>query len=181
MCLYNCILNVIKANYNLEFCKSDVLEIGCGNGERSKLICNQFKEYYATDISKKLIAEAAEESKSIKITFKVDNILNTSIKREFNIIIAANVIHFMESSINTALSNMLNLLEDNGLIIIIENKIKPKNWKSCFLNIESTQFDSEKWNIKKEQLSFEHNYLIKLKNVTYLEKYNLQFYIIKKL
>jgi len=178
------ILDILKEKYKTlnQLHKCDVLEIGCGNGIHSRFFCNFFRKYIAIDNNEKKILEAKNNTHSLyeNLTFSVDDILKIKITNKFNIILAKNVIHYMEKQIDIAFINILKLLKKNGIFIIIENIIKPDGWLDDTLNKKSDKFNQLRWNKKKKQLEDEHNYIINLPNINYTEYDFCRIYILQK-
>lgn len=180
----NVILDILKKKYVTlsKLRKCDALEIGCGYGNESRFLCNFLKTYKATDKSETIINEAKKMTHPLyeNLTFVVDNIVESKITDKFNIIIAKNVIHFMNKKINIAFENMIKFLKKDGIIIIIEPIIKPDGWIDEALNKKSDKFDKSIWDHKKKQLEDEHNYIINFPNTTYTEYESCRVYIVNK-
>ena len=149
------IVDILKNKYGTlnKLRKCNVLEIGCGLGNKSRFFCNFFKSYIATDRNKNKINESIKLTHPLyeNLTFIVDDIIETKITNKFNIIIAINVIHYMEQQINIVFDNMIKMLKKNSIIIISEPPIKPENWLDDRLNKKSDKFDKSIWNLKKKK------------------------------
>jgi len=178
----NIILDILKEKFGTlnKLRKCDALEVGCSNGRESRFFCNFFKTYIATDKSKPLINEAEKLTHPLyeNLTFMVNDIVESNITNKFNIIIANNVIHFTENKINIAFDNMMKCLKKDGIIIITEPHIKPINWVDDKFNNKSEKFDKSAWNRKKKELKDEHEYIINLLNITYVEYESCRVYIV---
>ena len=115
----NLILDILKEKYLTlnELRKCEMCEIGCGDGEQSRFLCNFVKTYNGIDKFQKQIKKAQEMTHPLyeNLNFFVDDIIgditNPNINNKFNIIFAQNTIHFTNEKINKAFDNMYKLLK----------------------------------------------------------------------
>ncbi|WP_217557309.1 SDR family NAD(P)-dependent oxidoreductase [Paenibacillus sp. GbtcB18] len=135
---FNGILADHVIEYILEKKKRDpnatvrIMEIGAGTGGTSKFIFNQLipyqndiEEYYYTDISKAFLLYAEENygPRFPYVTYDLLNIettpSNPQINGDFDIVIAANVLH-ATSDIKLALQNVKSYLCEKGILLLNE-------------------------------------------------------------
>ncbi len=159
------------------------LEIGCGNGAKSYLLSLLFKKYIAVDHNKDAIDIAIKNKPPLmsNLTFNVESLANLNYEKKFNVIFMFNVFHFTKW--HHAILQIKKLLKKDGICIIREPQIMPKNWANNVLNQSSEKFNEVKWLDKKKLLEDEHSFLMHLENyklkTEYLENYRM--YIIKKI
>ena len=161
-----------------------MLEIGCGIGIESKIFSPFVKTYIATDIDSNAIKVANDNKHSLydNLTFIVDDVVETKLDSTYDIILSINTIHLTKTSIT--INKLLNMLNKNGTIIITEPIISPYNWGNDELNINSPNFNKDKFQYKKQLLENEHMYLMFLPEIkdnitiSYTENTTYRLYMI---
>lgn len=115
---------------------SEVLEIGCGLGAITNILCEKCKNVTAVELSKKRATAAllrCRERENLEII--VGNLNDISFGKKFDYITLIGVLEYQGSYTNTAnpymdfLKNIKKLLKPEGtLLIAIENKYGLKYW-----------------------------------------------------
>jgi ubiquinone/menaquinone biosynthesis C-methylase UbiE len=133
------IISYLNLLDNINIKNKNILDIGCGFGRgtyilKTYLNCN----ITGTDINNNFIQHASNKYK--KVTFIVDDFLNTKLKEnEYDIIVSNCSSHFFYDKDNFYL-NLIKVLKDNGIVLItdiftkdsiniLENKLSKNNLK----------------------------------------------------
>lgn len=104
--------------------KANILEIGCGTGEYTKLLAINFpkSKIYAFDISKEMIKEAKKKCKGMtNVRFFVDNAYKTKIKMKFDFIVGFYVFHHL--NLPEVMKEVSSLLISGGRLMMFEPNI----------------------------------------------------------
>lgn len=103
-----------------------VMEIGCGSGFKAYTLARKSgMSVLATDIDPEYIGEAKRDFQLPNLNFMVvdstelDNTKNSS----FDYIVGNGILHHLYHHLDSALSNILRILKDNGKMIFIEPNI----------------------------------------------------------
>ncbi len=104
--------------------ENHVLEVGCGNGNLSKWLCNRVKKITAFDYSEKMILQAKEINEQENIVYFEDSIINPKYinQTQYDAILCVRVLinlKNLEQQIN-AIKVMGQLLPKGGKLILIE-------------------------------------------------------------
>lgn len=102
----------------ISFSPADILEIGCGTGNYTKLLKERFSQsnITAVDICKDMIAVAKEKSKALDIDFITADAEDLSFKRQFDFITSNACFQWFEN-LEGALSRLKMLLRKDGRIL----------------------------------------------------------------
>lgn len=171
-----------------------ILDCGCGTGNHAKILFDLGYNVYGFDKSTEMIDIANKKLNNDH--FFVDNLLDLKHNGKYQLIISFFAVFNHLKNYNEfkkALSNIKNLLKDNGTIIIdlhnpiksgkkqetFDNIIRIMEWKKCkFLNKEFTKID---YIIDDKKYSTTHTF--KIFNIKKLHKIakkmnfkNIQFY-----
>jgi ubiquinone/menaquinone biosynthesis C-methylase UbiE len=97
----------------------EVLELGCGTGNFTKVIAQNADHVFATDLSDELLENAKKRLNEIdNITIQKENCMSTSFtSNQFDAVFMANVIHVIENP-SMVLQECYRILKDDGLLII---------------------------------------------------------------
>lgn len=113
---YEQIIKMIKQSSRKE---DKILEIGTATGVVAFGLANHFKTLQATDFSHKMIQIAKDKSEKIDINniiFSVEDACNLSYcNDEFDVVIAANILHIMPEP-KKALAEVKRVLVDGGIL-----------------------------------------------------------------
>lgn len=94
----------------------NVLELACGTGRLSRLLCPQVQLWEATDFSGAMIAEARKSSHSSRLHFSVQDATNLPYASEtFDAVLIANALHIMPHP-EKALAEIHRVLKPEGLL-----------------------------------------------------------------
>ncbi|MDB6055016.1 MAG: hypothetical protein JWN25_2539, partial [Verrucomicrobiales bacterium] len=117
-----------------------VLEIGGGTGGTTASILQSLPngtDYLFTDISRALVSDACEKFNNFGIRGAVLNIeqspLSQGVHEQFDLIIAANVIHATRS-IQASIQHVKSLLRPGGFLILIE-ATTPRFWSDLIMGM----------------------------------------------
>lgn len=99
-----------------------VLDIGCGKGKAVNLMAKHFPKsiFHGYDLSKEAIEGATKEGKEMNnsnVFFKVQDILDLSLKNEFDLITAFDAIHDQPKP-DLVLKNINHSLSDKGVFLM---------------------------------------------------------------
>lgn len=110
-----------------------VLDFGCATGEVTNEIAGSVRSVLGIDISSNMveIAKSKAEKLDIKnVDFKKLTVFDESIKNEsFNIVLCFNILHFFEDTVKI-LQRAWQLLESEGLIIIVADCLGEKTFSN---------------------------------------------------
>jgi len=93
------------------------LELGCSDGEGTKILIKSFKHILAVDGSSKFIKIAKNEIKSNKVKFLVSNFENLEIKEKFDTIVLAHILEHVDNPVQI-LKIAKRFLSNDGVIIV---------------------------------------------------------------
>ena len=175
------ILSILNKKYKI-LNNLSVFEIGCGHERLAIELCQLFYKYTAIDKNNENIINAKINTFSLynNLEFRIENINNEiNDLLRYDIIISKNCVHFIKN-FDKFFSKINDLLLTNGIIMIIEPIIEPNNWMDNTLNEKSEFFNIDIWNFKKNQLLYEHEYIMNNCNVKYYEYAKCRIYIIEK-
>lgn len=150
----NALLKFIKEQV-INHKEKSVLDVGCGNGRKTRIISKLFKKTTAIDRDLQILPES--------IKFFQRNMTDLNLDEKFDVIIAINSVHFNDPK--TVLDGFKKVLNPGGIIIIQEPHIKPSSWMSDTLNKDSPNFDITRWKRKQSILKSEAKYLMTLKPI----------------
>ena len=130
--------NLLKEYTDIRLKKSNVLDIGCGNGQYTFIFSKFVNKIYGIDPSELMLKSARNNKKifnSSNIRFYKGNDLNIPFSQKFDIILYSNSLHF-SSNVIKSLNNSYDLLKKNGILLIMEpiktfsvSKLNPNNKK----------------------------------------------------
>ena len=109
----------LKKYKNIKF---NILDIGTGPGSQAILLKKSGHNVVASDISRGILRKARVEAKmaGIKISFRHDDILNTTIREKFNLIIDRGCLHnvFYSKNHKGYVVSIVKLLEKGGFLLL---------------------------------------------------------------
>ena len=99
-----------------------VLDIGCGKGKAVNFMAQHFPKsnFYGYDLSNEAISDAIKEAQDMNnsnVSFKIQDILNLTLKDKFDLITAFDAIHDQPKP-DLVLKNIYNSLSDNGVFLM---------------------------------------------------------------
>lgn len=106
--------------------EDNVLDFACGTGLTTVKLAHNVKKIHAIDLSEKmiLIAKDRSEKENVKnIEFSVLDIYSNSIKQTYDVIIAFNILHFIDDT-NKVLLRINELLNTDGYFISVTDCLK---------------------------------------------------------
>ena len=106
----------------------DVLDIGVGTGQTSKIFIDQGSSVIGVDISEEMLS-VAQAKYHYKELIKYDieqGLLKVFPKRKFDIIVAVGILEFIKDA-KKVLSEMKQLLKKDGVIVFTYEVYKPNN------------------------------------------------------
>ncbi len=126
-----------------------ILDVGCGDGRYATLFAQLCQEYVGIDISSDLIKRNLWNNKYQNVSFYEANIVSYKPSMKFDIIILSLSFHEIDiKEQGLALMNMLNLLNDDGKIIILDPSLSTDSFQAL-------------WNIAYENFKyFNHDYIV---------------------
>lgn len=128
--------------YSFPLHNSEILEIGIGNGRFGALFANQFKHYYGVDRDEEYIQLArANIPKGANITYLTANAEALPFNKKFDILLYANSWHFLNHK--KALKEAERVLDDLGVIVIMEPTRETKRWADPRLREDAKEFEPE--------------------------------------
>lgn len=103
--------------------KGKILDVGCGLGTTTDFLNEeQKKKYLGIDISE----EAIKKARKKKATFQIIDFTNFKSSTKFDAIVFNEVLYYLDE--RAALKQVLNLLSNNGIVIISLYKMKNKRY-----------------------------------------------------
>lgn len=135
-------LNIFKyflRSTNAKIGRKSLLEVGCGAGYGIELIYKNFKpkEYYAFDISQKMISlsKAKAKKNQIPINLFLGDVENINLpSSKFDIVFVFTVLHHVEGWRN-GLKEINRVLKPKGLLMINEINDRSLNWFERYLKV----------------------------------------------
>lgn len=153
---------------------SRALDIGCGNGRYTKELSKSFDEVVGIDLSETRISLNNIENKNNSITYMNKNFMDVEAKDlgKFDFVFVGDIFMYShEEDVNLVFNNLMNLLEDNGVLLIRESTriignedYKSKNYVAYYRN-----FDFYTQGVFKD--TFKKRYRNYAYNLYHLEKY----------
>lgn len=134
----------------VEIKDTNILDVGCGDGRYCEFFINQCSKYVGIDIDKIQINRNNAKNSHKNASYEWANIINYQSETKFDIIVLSLSFHEIDiKEQGLALVNMLNLLKDNGKIIIIDPTIDEYSFQGL-------------WNVAYNNLLyFNHDYVVK--------------------
>ncbi len=114
--------NLLKEYTDIRLKKSNVLDIGCGNGQYTFIFSKFVNKIYGIDPSESMLKSARKNKKifnSSNIRFYKGTDLSIPFSQKFDIILYSNSLHFSYNVMNS-LKNSFNSLKNNGILLIME-------------------------------------------------------------
>lgn len=128
--------------YTFPLQSSEILEIGIGNGRFGALFANQFKHYYGIDRDEEYVQMArANIPQGAAITYLNADAEALPFNKKFDIIFYANSWHFLNHE--KALKEAERVLDDLGMIVIMEPSAETKRWADPRLREDAKEFEPE--------------------------------------
>ena len=128
----DCLIN--KFQKYMELSKTDLLEIGIGNGRFGSLLGNKVKHYSGIDPDVEYVRIAKTNiPKDADIIYKVGSAENIPFNKKFDILFYPFSWHFI-GDFHKALEEANRVLRVNGVIVILEPTEEAKNWADSRLN-----------------------------------------------
>ena len=198
-----------KKNYNKEFdlihnkikkhnknCKN-VLELGCGTGQYTKLFCQKKYGVVAVDKSESMLKIAKKKCKNIKnLKFIKDNIVKFNNSKKFDVVASLfDVVSYItkEKDLNIFFKNTRKNLKNNGILIFdFWNKkgvfkLKPQNRFKIYnyKKLEILKLNKPTWYKNKDIISVNTKlYILNKKKNNYLgikENHSMKYFDLKKI
>ncbi|MEW8956501.1 class I SAM-dependent methyltransferase [Clostridium sp.] len=116
---YDCIIKLCK-EYKIE--DENYLDLACGTGNLSRLLCKNFRNTYLVDLSEEMLMEATEKLRKEKVNSKIlcQNMCELNLNKSFDLITCSldstNYI-IEDEDLEDYFSAVYNHLKDNGLFI----------------------------------------------------------------
>ncbi|MCH7850793.1 MAG: class I SAM-dependent methyltransferase [Nanoarchaeota archaeon] len=120
--------------------ESKVLEIGCGNGRFGVVLGGRVGSYSGIDPDKEYI-EIARKNFS-EINYKVGSAEDIPFDEKFDVLFYSYSWHFI-LDFDEAYSEMRRVLDDDGIVFIMEPKGEDSNWASPVLNRGTPEFNED--------------------------------------
>ncbi|MHA2166362.1 MAG: class I SAM-dependent methyltransferase [Candidatus Hodarchaeales archaeon] len=141
---------------NTDLKEKRILEVGCGAGYGIEVINNHFqpKEYYAFDISKKMVQRSLSRAKNLKDSVKVFQGDITAIplpSQKFDVVFIFTVLHH-EVRWREALREVYRVLKPNGLLLVNEINNRSLNWFERYAKVYHPKAARFTWNIFRKEL-----------------------------
>lgn len=115
---FNSFLLKIRYQKLKKFFKGNTcLEVGCADGEGTKILIKYFSKIYAVDGSKRLLAKARGEIKNPKVTFIHSMFETLDLNLKFDTIILGHVLEHVQNPI-LVLRHIKQYLSVDGIILI---------------------------------------------------------------
>ncbi len=94
-----------------------ILELACGTGQYTSLLCQRAARWVATDFSPTMVAKTRENCHFSSLEFGVEDATQLSYPSEsFDVVLIANALHIMPDA-DAALREILRVLKPSGTII----------------------------------------------------------------
>ncbi|MEM1989004.1 MAG: methyltransferase domain-containing protein [Candidatus Woesearchaeota archaeon] len=128
--------------------RGTVLDVGCGEGKLSKFFYERGFEVMAIDKSQKVINSIKKQFGN-KIKVKRKNIENLSLKENYDIIIAKNVLHLLSNKEKAieVIKNLQAHTNKNGIHLIVGPTTKDQSYREekFFINPKEMKKIYSKW------------------------------------
>lgn len=140
--------------------KSDVVEVGIGNGRFGTLLGPYVQSYSGIDNDATYLARAQKNKPlSANIDYRFGDALSMPFAfKQFDVVFYPNSFH-MVGDYETAMKEATRVLKPRGIIAILDPLPKDTGWASPLLNKDSPEFDSALLALKKNHLSEARQYL----------------------
>ena len=150
------IFNYLLRPLNADLMEKRILEAGCGAGYGIEAINNLFqpKEYYAFDISKRMVQRSLSKAKNHKNNVKVFQGDITAIplpSLKFDAVFIFTVLHH-EVRWREALKEVYRVLKPNGLLFVNEINNRSLNWFERYAKVYHPKAARFTWKIFREEL-----------------------------
>lgn len=163
--------------------ESTILEIGIGNGRFGFLLAEDFKKYLGIDPDEEYINLAKKNIPlNTEVKYLVGKAEDVPFKEKVDVILYANVWHFVKDS-GSAIKEIKRLLNNSGVVLIIEPSSRMNTWADERLNKKSEKFDSTMLAKKISKLKIGKEALLNQKDLEIIEQGELgesDFYVLKK-
>lgn len=123
--------DIEKSLIKLNLTTGDVLDVGTGPGTQAIILAQKGFQVTATDLSETAIKKAAarEEGKGLNINWKQDDILNSQLQEEYDLIIDRGCFHvFPPQSRQDYVNVVYNLLKPKSFLLL-----------KCFSSLETRE------------------------------------------
>jgi 2-polyprenyl-3-methyl-5-hydroxy-6-metoxy-1,4-benzoquinol methylase len=115
---FNAVLLKLRYRHLSKYFKGKTcLELGCADGEGTKILMNYFDSTVAVDGSDKLIRKAQKEIRSEKVTFIRSYFEDFEISEKFDTILLAHVLEHVDNP-EFVIKKVVEFLKENGVLII---------------------------------------------------------------
>ncbi len=150
------IFRILLHSLNVDLKEKHILEAGCGAGYGIEAINNHFqpKEYYAFDISEKMVQRSLSRAKNLKNNVKVFQGDITAIplsSEKFDAVFIFTVLHH-EIRWREALREVYRVLKPNGLLFVNEINNRSLNWFERYAKVYHPKAARFTWKIFREEL-----------------------------
>lgn len=123
--------DIEKSLTKLNLTRGDVLDVGTGPGTQAIILAQRGFQVTATDVSETAIKKAAarEEGKGLNINWKQDDILNSQLQEEYDLIIDRGCFHVFPPT------------SRGDYVDVVYNLLKPKSFLflKCFSSLETRE------------------------------------------
>jgi 2-polyprenyl-3-methyl-5-hydroxy-6-metoxy-1,4-benzoquinol methylase len=115
---FNSVLLKLRYEKLSKYFKGDsCLELGCADGEGTKILLKHFKRIIAVDGSQKLVAEAKNEISSNRVTFICSYFEDLKFNEKFDTIVLAHILEHVSDPLRT-LKIARKFLKKGGVMIV---------------------------------------------------------------
>ncbi len=174
-----------KLSYYTDLPRSDLLEIGIGNGRFGFLLGDRVASYSGVDIDPEMVEIAKTNiPEGAKINYKVGRGENIPFYNKFDIVFYALSWHFMKN-FNKALSEADRVLKEDGIVAILEPSERSRSWADTRLRKGWPDFNEDMLNQKISELRIARQAIREQKSFKIVENQHItapatDFYVLKK-
>jgi len=155
-----------KINQVVNLKNKDVLDIGCGDGNKTKKIARYSEAVLAIDPDVGLIRVAKIKNPRRNITYRVGKAETLKFSQEFDVVIFTLSLHHVRSDkIDTALKKAIKSLKQGGYLVVIEPGFSGSIFEA------EIRFDAWGGDERKEK-SLAYYFILNRKDIKEIEEFN---------